>query len=120
MRHFIVDRVAVVGSIGCHRTDRALDLVQQIREVRNVADTIPSQFAVESSRLLAAEARALGTYHDLHRKHVDTYLDEFVFRYDRRFYRHVSFETVPGLAAHHSSRARNEQNTYPRIVSSRW
>ena len=23
---------------------------------------------------------ALGTYHDLRRKHVDTYLDEFVFR----------------------------------------
>jgi transposase-like protein len=44
---------------------------------------------------------ALGTYHGLRRKHVDTYLDEFVFRYNRRFYRHVSFETVLGLAAHH-------------------
>ena len=43
----------------------------------------------------------LGTYHGLRRKHVDTYLDEFVFRYNRRFYRHVSFETVLGLAAHH-------------------
>ena len=28
------------------------------------------------------------------RKHVDAYLAEFVFRYNRRFYRHVSFETV--------------------------
>jgi len=44
---------------------------------------------------------ALGTYHGLRRKHVDTYLNEFVFRYNRRFYRHVSFETMPGLAAHH-------------------
>jgi transposase-like protein len=44
---------------------------------------------------------ALGTYHGLRRKHVDTYLDEFVFRYNRRFYRHVSFETMLGLAAHH-------------------
>ena len=44
---------------------------------------------------------ALGTYHGPRRKHVDTYLDEFVFRYNRRFYRHVSFETVLGLAAHH-------------------
>jgi hypothetical protein len=43
----------------------------------------------------------LGTYHGLRRKHVDTYLNEFVFRYNRRFYRHVSFETVLGLAAHH-------------------
>ena len=40
----------------------------------------------------------LGTYHGLRRKHVDTYLDEFVFRYNRRFYRHVSFETMLGLA----------------------
>src|SRR5499426_2390040 len=44
---------------------------------------------------------ALGTYHGLRRKHIDTYLNEFVFRYNRRFYRHVSFETVLGLASHH-------------------
>jgi predicted RNA-binding Zn-ribbon protein involved in translation (DUF1610 family) len=42
----------------------------------------------------------LGTYHGLRRKHIDAYLNEFVFRYNRRFYRHVSFETVLGLAAH--------------------
>ena len=44
---------------------------------------------------------ALGTYHGLRRKHVDTYLDEFVFRYNRRFCRHVSFETMLGLVARH-------------------
>ena len=44
---------------------------------------------------------ALGTYHGLRRKHVDTYLNEFVFRYNRRFYRHVSFEVLLGLATHH-------------------
>src|SRR6267143_49717 len=43
----------------------------------------------------------LGTYHGLRRKHVDTYLNEYVFRYNRRFYRHASFETMLGLAAHH-------------------
>ena len=42
---------------------------------------------------------SLGTYHGLRRKHVDTYLNEFVFRYNRRFYRHASFETLLGLAA---------------------
>src|SRR5260221_9748017 len=42
----------------------------------------------------------LGTYHGLRRKHIDTYLNEFVFRYNRRFYRHVSFETLLGLASH--------------------
>ena len=44
---------------------------------------------------------ALGTYHGLRGEHIDTYLDEFVFRYNRRFYRHVSFETMLGLAAAH-------------------
>ena len=43
----------------------------------------------------------LGTYHGLRRKHLDTYLNEFVFRYNRRFYRHASFEAVLGLASHH-------------------
>src|SRR5271170_3978454 len=43
----------------------------------------------------------LGTYHGLRRTHIDTYLNEFVFRYNRRFYRHVSFEALLGLAAHH-------------------
>jgi transposase-like protein len=42
----------------------------------------------------------LGTYHGLRDKHLDTYLNEFVFRYNRRFYRHVSFETLLGLASH--------------------
>ena len=41
----------------------------------------------------------LGTYHGLRRKHVDSYLNEFVFRYNRRFHRHVSFEALLGLAA---------------------
>jgi len=44
----------------------------------------------------------LGTYHGLRRKHLDTYLNEFVFRYNRRFYRHGSFETVLGLASRHN------------------
>ena len=44
---------------------------------------------------------ALGTYHGLRRKHIDTYLNEFVFRYNRRFYRHVSFEALLGLVTHH-------------------
>lgn len=42
---------------------------------------------------------SLGTYHGLRRKHVDTYLNEFVFRFNRRFYRHVSFDTLLGLVA---------------------
>ena len=59
---------------------------------------------------------SLGTYHGLRRKHVDTYLNEFVFRYNRRFYRHVSFEILLGLVAH------NEPTSYSDIVKrdNRW
>jgi hypothetical protein len=49
------------------------------------------------------ERRQGGCYHGLRRKHIDTYLNEFVFRYNRRFYRQVSFETMLGLASHHHS-----------------
>lgn len=42
---------------------------------------------------------ALGTYHGLRQKHINEYLNEFAFRYNRRFYRHVSFETVLGLGS---------------------
>ena len=50
----------------------------------------------------SAVARRLGDASGLRRKHVDTYLDEFVFRYNRRFYRHASFEKVLGLTARHA------------------
>jgi len=53
---------------------------------------------------------SLGTYHGLRRKHVDTYLNEFVFRYNRRFYRHVSFETLLGHVTH------NEPASYWDII----
>ena len=43
---------------------------------------------------------SLGTYHGLRRKHM--ILSQRVrLRYNRRFYRHVSFETVLGLTARH-------------------
>jgi hypothetical protein len=54
-------------------------------------------------RVLALLKRwGLGTCHGLRRQHIDTCLNEFVFRYDRRYYRRISFGTVLGLAAHHS------------------
>jgi len=53
---------------------------------------------------------SLGTYHGLRREHVDTYLTEVVFCYNRRFYRRVSFETLLGLAAH------NDPASYQDII----
>lgn len=78
------------------------------RVVGSMAAHVPLRWI---HRLFALLKRwSLGTYHGLRREHIDSYLNEFVFRYNRRFYRHVSFETVLGLAARH------EPTTYWDII----
>jgi transposase-like protein len=44
---------------------------------------------------------ALGTYHGLRRKHLQSYLDEFVFRFDHRRTRYMAFPSLLGIAAMH-------------------
>jgi hypothetical protein len=41
---------------------------------------------------------ALGVYHGLHAKHLQAYLDEFVFCYNRRRSRHAAFRRLLGLS----------------------
>jgi len=43
-----------------------------------------------------------GTFHGVRKKHLQAYLDEFMFRFNRRFYRSVSFRTLLGLGTIHS------------------
>jgi hypothetical protein len=45
---------------------------------------------------------ALGVYHGLRRKHIQSYLDEFVFRFNRRRTRHAAFRSLLGIAAGHA------------------
>lgn len=40
---------------------------------------------------------ALGVYHGLRRKHLQSYLDEFVFRFNRRATPHAAFRTLLGI-----------------------
>jgi hypothetical protein len=42
-----------------------------------------------------------GTFHGVRKKHLQAYLDEYMFRFNRRFYRSVSFRTLLGLGTHH-------------------
>ena len=44
----------------------------------------------------------LGVYHGLRRKHMQDYLDEYCFRFNRRNWRKVSFEKILGLASVHA------------------
>lgn len=41
-----------------------------------------------------------GTFHGVTKPHLQAYLNEFIFRFNRRFYRAVSFRTLLGLGAH--------------------
>jgi hypothetical protein len=43
----------------------------------------------------------LGVYHGLRRQHLQSYLDEFVFRFNRRHTRHAAFRSLLGIAAGH-------------------
>jgi hypothetical protein len=45
---------------------------------------------------------ALGVYHGLRRKHLQSYLDEFVFRFNRRRTRHAAFRSLLAIAAGHA------------------
>ena len=40
---------------------------------------------------------ALGVYHGLRRKHLQSYLDEFAFRFNRRHTRHAAFRSLLGI-----------------------
>jgi len=70
------------------------------RVVGNMAAHVPLKWIHRVFALL--KRWSLGTYHGLRRQHIDSYLNEFVFRYNRRFYRHVSFEIMLGLATRHA------------------
>ena len=45
---------------------------------------------------------ALGVYHGLRRRYLQSYLDEFVFRFNRRRTRHAAFRSLLGIAAGHA------------------
>jgi transposase-like protein len=57
----------------------------------------------------------LGTHHGaISRYHLQAYLNEFVFRFNRRFYPMTAFNSVLGLAAHATS------PTYEELYSGAW
>lgn len=65
--------------------------------VERLAAHIPMQWI---HRVFALMKRwGLGTYHGFRLKHIDTYLNEYVFRFNRRRHRRASFETLLGLAS---------------------
>jgi hypothetical protein len=54
---------------------------------------------------------ALGVYHGLRRNHLQSYLDEFVFRFNRRRTRHAAFRSLLGIGT------RTKPLTYKMLIS---
>ena len=46
------------------------------------------------------KAWLLGTHHGVSAQHLPAYLNEFVFRFNRRFYPMTAFASVLGIATH--------------------
>jgi transposase-like protein len=44
----------------------------------------------------------MGTFHGFRAPHLDRYLEEYAFRFNRRYWRRASFERILGLAADHA------------------
>ena len=56
----------------------------------------------------------LGTHHGVSPQHLQAYLNEFVFRFNRRFYPMTAFNSVLGLAA------RVKAPTYEALYGGKW
>lgn len=56
----------------------------------------------------------LGTHHSVSQQHLQAYLNEFVFRFNRRFYPMTAFHSVLGLVARATS------PTYKDLYSGKW
>ena len=59
---------------------------------------------------------ARGVYHGLRAKHLQSYLDEFVFRFNRRRTRHVAFRSLFGIAVTPRPSACTKPFTYNMLV----
>ena len=60
------------------------------------------------------KAWIIGTHHGVSGQHLQGYLNEYVFRFNRRFYPMTAFNSVLGLAAHTVS------PTYAQLYSGEW
>jgi hypothetical protein len=56
----------------------------------------------------------LGTHHGTSQQHLQAYLNEYVFRFNRRFYPMTAFNSVLGLAS------KTEAPTYAALYSGDW
>jgi ISXO2-like transposase domain len=80
------------GWSGCAR-------LKDVKHDPKVVGDVPAHLVLPWIHRVFANAKrwALGVYHGLREKHLQAYLDEFVFRFDRRRTPHAAFDRLLGL-----------------------
>ena len=73
---------------------------KDVRHDPRVVGETPAHLALPRTHRVFANAKrwAMGVYHGLRPKHLQAYLDEFVFRFNRRRTPHAAFGRLLGLS----------------------
>ena len=64
---------------------------------RQVSRNVSNAFQSYQRIFANLKTWALGVYHGLRKRHLRSYLDEFVFRFNRRRTPHAAFRTLLGI-----------------------
>src|SRR4051812_1033595 len=95
---FVAAAIAVGGTVVSDGWSGYAKLEDVERDPRVVGDA-PAHLVLPWVHRVFANAKrwALGVYHGLREKHLQAYLDEFVFRFNRRRTPHAAFDRLLGL-----------------------
>lgn len=95
---------------------RALPDMGFIRDARVMAEPEMNDEHLPMIHLIFSNLKTWidGTHHGVSQQHLQAYLNEYVFRFNRRFYPMTAFNSVLGLAAHATS------PTYDELYSGVW
>lgn len=100
----IVSGASIVSDDGSEFTGlRELGYKHQAVAMRGDKDKMNSILPMISVVTANLKTWIDGAFHGVSKKHLQTYLNEFIFRFNRRFYRAVSFRSLLDLGAHSSS-----------------
>lgn len=103
MRDCIAPGAVIVSDDGTEFTN-LLDLGYEHRPVPMRGDHAKMDSCLPMISRVTANLKTWidGTFHGVLKQHLQAYLNEFMFRFNRRFYRSVSFRTLLGLGTLHA------------------
>lgn len=99
----------IVSDDGSEFTNlRALGYAHQPIATRHDRSKMDAHLPMVSTVTANVKTWIDGTFHGISKQHMQSYLNEFMFRFNRRFYRQMSFRTLLGLGALQTSQTYQE------------